>query len=900
MFVQNFFRLSIIAGALALAACGGDVVINTGGTGDSGSNPPSTDGGGGGSNPPPTNAECPDWTVSGTAVEGDDRQVCEISGTLTQDRTLTSDILWALDGRVAVGNDKSDNSVLTIEPGTTLFGKSGADFLVVRRGSQLEANGAADAPIVMTSLQNLLGLTDANSVGQWGGLVLLGQAPVNGCDQANLADCSIEAEGDAGPYGGNISDDDSGTLRYLQIRYAGYEVLPDNELNGITFGGVGSDTTIEYIQVHNNLDDGIEFFGGTASAKYVVLTGNQDDSLDWDAGWNGNLQHVLVKHNPTNGKANRGIEADNSSSNFTATPVSQPRISNLTILANEWDGDDDAEGILLRRGTGAELYNTIVAGEPGTGECFELNDQPTIDNTASGDLRFEHSIIFCDEPFKNSEDGNGNVTFDAAAWFNDQPGNMLTDPLLGDYLPSAVSPALGAGLNVANEIDPWFDEVDYIGAFNADDDWTEGWTYALHNDFSAASCPAGTTPVESVTDKINCELSGTYTTDLHLPVGADYVLDGLVRIGNDNADSASLFIDPGVTIFAASGADFLSISRGSKINAEGRPNAPIVLTSLQDVIDAPTEKAQWGGLVLLGNGPSNKCDQNNPGDCAIEAEGDAGPYGGGDAEDNSGKLKFLRVQYAGYEVLPDNELNGITFAGIGSKTRVAFIQVHENLDDGIEFFGGTMDARYVVTTGAGDDSLDWADGWNGRLQFMLAKHSGEANRGIEADNQSSNFTATPVSNPTIANMSILGNDYTSADKDSEGILLRAGTTGKLYNMLVTGPEAMGECLEFNSDESMALAAEFTTEMTHSLIACSEPFKGNVDSNTTTEAWFLAQEGNEVADQMSDAVDGIYTINDMPARDLNAEDAFFQSVPFVGAVSADYDWTQNWTIGLHAN
>lgn len=893
--LKQLFQLSLVTAALTLAACGGDININTGE--NSGNTPPPS--GGDGTPPPTSDADCPQWATPGDPVDGFNTAVCEISGTFTADRTLTNDVLWALDGRVAVGNDKADNTVLTIERGTTLFGKSGADFLVVRRGSQLEAEGTRNEPIVMTSLQNLLGLTNANSVGQWGGLVLLGQAPVNGCDQDNLDDCAIEAEGDAGPYGGGDINDNSGTLRYLQVRYAGYEVLPDNELNGITFGGVGKGTTVEYIQVHNNLDDGIEFFGGTVDAKHIVLTGNGDDSLDWDAGWNGRMQHVLIQHNPVNGKANRGIEADNSSSNFSATPRSRPLIANMTIIGNEWDGDDDAEGILLRRGTSAELYNFIVTGEPGMGECFELNDQATVDNATSGDLRFEHSIIHCSEPLKDSVDEAGNITFDAEDWFLAQPGNSLADPLLGGYFPSVVSPALGAGLNVAHAVDTWFDEVDYIGAFDGENDWTLNWTYALHNDVSALSCPAGTTPVESITDKLNCELKGTYTEDLHLPVGADYQLDGLVRIGNDNTDSATLFVDPGVRIFGENGADFLTIARGSKIIAEGRPNAPIILTSLQDVIGANTSKGQWGGLVLLGNAPSNKCNQSNLAICDIEAEGDAGPYGGGDANDDSGKLKFVRVQYAGYEVLPDNELNGITFAGIGDQTRVAFIQVHENLDDGIEFFGGTVDARYVVTTGAGDDSLDWADGWTGRLQFMLAVHNGEANRGIEADNQSGDFSATPISNPVIANMTILGNDFTSADKDSEGILLRAGTTGELHNMLVTGPEGMGECLEFNSQESMDLAADFTTSMTYSVIACAEPFLGEVSATQTTEEWFLAQEGNAVAAGMHDVVDGYLTISHNPSKSF-ANDDFFLTVPFVGAASADYDWTQGWTIGLQAN
>lgn len=897
MFARNLFKLSAISLALTLSACGGDIVINSG-TGETDNGGNNGGGNGGGDGGGQVEGDCPSWAAGGDAISGQNLPVCEITGTFTQDRTLTSDILWALDGRVAVGNDEADSAVLTIEPGTTLFGKSGADFLVVRRGSQIMAEGNVNSPIVMTSLQNLLGTATSTDSGQWGGLVLLGRAPSNRCE--DLSACSVEAEGDAGPYGGELEDDNSGTLSYVQVRYAGYEVLPDNELNGITFAGVGSSTTVEHIQVYNNLDDGIEFFGGTVSAKYVVLMGNQDDSLDWDAGWNGRLQHVLIKHNPTNTKGNRGIEADNSSADFNATPRSRPVISNVTILPNEWDGDDDAEGILLRRGTSAQLHNVIVAGEPGTGECFELNDDATVANANSNDLQFTHSIINCSEPFKATVDENDNVTFDAEAWFLAQEGNSTADPLLGDYFPSAVSPALGAGVNVANEVDGWFDEVDYIGAFDGVTDWTEGWTYALHNEVDAMSCPAGTSQVQSISGRLNCELNGTYTQDVHLTVGADYVLDGLVRIGNDNADNSTLYIDPGVRIFGQGGADFLVIARGSKISAEGRPNAPIVMTSLQDIIGANTSSGQWGGLVLLGNGVSNKCDQAAPETCAIEAEGDAGPYGGGIEDDNSGKMKFVRVQHAGYEVLPDNELNGITFAGIGSGTRLSFLQVHQNLDDGIEFFGGSADVRYMVTTAVGDDSLDWADGWNGKVQFMLVKQDGEANRGIEADNQSGNFTATPTSNPTVANMTIIGNDYTSADKDSEGILLRAGTTGKLYNIVVAGPSGMGECLEFNSNESMALAADFTTEMTHSLIACEEPFKGDVSATQTTEQWFLAQTGNQTAATMADAVDGIYTVFDTTARDVAQDDDFFVTVPFIGAVTEDYDWTQGWTVGLESN
>jgi hypothetical protein len=890
MALRNFLKLSAIASALVLAGCGGgDINIDTGNGGDNG----------GGVTPPPVSV-CPSFATQASALAGVTTPVCEIKGIITSDTNLTADIAWALSGKVTVGNDNANSATLTIQPGTKIFGKSGADYLVVARGSKIQAVGTATNPIIMTSVNDMLGLSDDESAAEWGGLVLLGKAPTNKCDQANLATCQVEAEGEAGPYGGANPDDSSGALKYVQVRYAGFEVIPDNELNGITFAGVGRGTTVEYIQVHNNLDDGVEFFGGTVDAKYVVLTGNRDDSLDWADGWTGRMQHVLIRHNPNDSKAGRGIEADNQSGNFTATPVSKPKISNLTIIGSNYDGDEDSEGILLRAGTSAELYNVIVTGPEDMGECFEVNTTETTNFANSGDLVFRNSIIDCAEPFADIKDAAGNVIFNARAWFEAQPNNLVGDALLGGYVPAPNSPALGNGYNVSNNVDGWFDSVNYIGAFNGTTDWTKGWTTSLHveDGVNLKTCPTGTTETSSLTGRLNCQLTGDVTTNVTLAAGAEYVLSGRVRIGVDNATSATLTVQPGVTIYGKSGADFLVVTRGSKIVAEGTAANPITMTSVQDVIGSPTAAGQWGGLVLLGNAPSNKCaDVNN---CGLAAEGDAGPYGGPNAADSSGSLNYVVVKHAGYEVIPDNELNGITFAGVGSGTKCSNIQVHQNVDDGVEFFGGSVSCKNVVLTSNGDDSVDWADGWSGKLQFVLVKHAADnakANRGIEGDNDASNFTATPVSNPTIANMTIIGNTFDGTD-DSEGVLLRAGTNAQLANFVITGPTGMGECLEIESAPSLALAAAGSLTMTNSVIACpTEAVKGTVATGVTTEAWFLNQTANKLAATQSDVLKGIFTIDATPAKDMKTVDAFFDTVNFVGAVSESNNWTAGWAVGL---
>src|SRR5690606_9627400 len=282
----------------------------------------------------------------------------------------------------------------------------------------------------------------------------------------------------------------------------------------------------------------------------------------------------------------------------------------------------------------------------------------SVTNAGNGEIVFRNSIIDCAEPFKNSVDGNDNVTLDAQAWFLDQPGNIVGDALLGGYVPAPNSPALGNGYNVANNVDSWFDNVDYIGAFDGVTDWTEGWTVGIHPEDDLAACPTGTTEVNSLSGRLNCQLTGDITSNVTLAAGADYVLNGRVRIGVDNTTAVTLTVQPGVRIFGKSGADFLVVTRGSKIEANGTAANPIVMTSVQDVIGSPTAAGQWGGLVLLGKAPSNKCNQADLASCQVAAEGDAGNYGGNNPADSSGTLNYVVVKHAGFEVLPDNELNG--------------------------------------------------------------------------------------------------------------------------------------------------------------------------------------------------------------------------------------------------
>ncbi len=231
-------------------------------------------------------------------------RICELPARFTRSTTLTRipGLLYSLGGRVDVGLDRgaaptADAAVvLTIQPGVIVYASTGVSWLAVNRGNRINAVGTATQPIVFTSRDNVLGLTTDNSQGQWGGVVLLGRAPITDCTVAPAAtpgsvNCERQTEGAADPayFGGATPTDNSGTMKYVQIRYSGYVLSGDSELQSLTLGGVGSGTTIDHIHSHNSSDDAFENFGGRVSMRYLVLTGADDDNIDIDTGWQATL-----------------------------------------------------------------------------------------------------------------------------------------------------------------------------------------------------------------------------------------------------------------------------------------------------------------------------------------------------------------------------------------------------------------------------------------------------------------------------------------------------------------------------------------------------------------------------------------------------------------------------------
>ncbi|MEM7739759.1 MAG: hypothetical protein AAF225_03040, partial [Pseudomonadota bacterium] len=839
------------------------------------------------------------------------------STVITGTETFAAGNLYVIDGPTFVGENTvdgmtvdcsaADTGTLIIEPGAVIAAKNDdaiVDTLVVSPCSTIEAQGTRINPIIFTTLSDLadadvqgtdLNLEEAASNGfvdetgavsfeettntsRWGGIVINGLAPINDCSDGSATGgtdaCIANGEGNSGLYGGSDAGDDSGTLSFVRIQYAGFPFTDDNELNGLALQGVGDGTTLEFIQIHNNADDGIEFFGGTANVRFLVVSDADDDSIDWTDGWTGSIQYAVVVGDDDGSNSNDNqIEGDNVGDDPDADPRSFPTISNFTFVGN---GDASAGvgsdgGITLRAGTAAVIANGIVSGTREPGISFTQN---------SGDadvLPEFFSVVVAETDLENdgaspvvgvqAEDDEGNLIGSAVpASFVDDFETMTGDTTRNNVILSNINlinglflagnadidptfgfPIDGSGdLNTNGEDDdvvtitrqtvdltvdeedfnPFLQVVDYVGAFDPSvqsvaSSWLREWVLPVgllsgSVQSTVGDCPAGTfqntnrSIPSDRSESIICTLTGTLTSDVTLVAGALYELSGSVFVGDDlgAADSAggvTLTVPAGVTIFAASDdpeVDTLIVSRGNQISINGTDTSPVIMTNLRDLEGASTPVTgnfdRWGGVVVNGRAPINACADGSAtgGTIACEkfGEGNSGLFGGATTDDSSGNIEYLQIRYAGFPFTDTNELNGLALQGVGNGTTVDFVEVVDNADDGIEFFGGTVNASHIIISNAGDDSIDWTDGWQGALQFAIVVNGDQSNDNVfEGDNRSSNADVTPISVPVIANVTASNiidaqNDGTAdnSNGNDDGIVLRAGTDGLIANAIVVG------------------------------------------------------------------------------------------------------------------
>lgn len=321
-------------------------------------------------------------------------ELVDVEGTIEQNRTWVTTKAYRLKGVVTVRN----NAVLTIEPGTFVIGQPGSQppsMLLITRTGRINATGTRSRPIVMTSSLPF----GERTRGDWGGLVMLGRAPVNVAAGANNNNAAGEFNIEGLPatedtrYGGTDANHNCGTLSYVRVEYAGSILSPNNELNSFTWGGCGKQTVSHHLQAIYGLDDAFEWFGGTNDAKYLVGGLNADDYVDYQLGWTGRLQYGVFYQSPDD-RGNRGVEGDNSEFNAAATPLSKPVMYNLTFIGSGQPGFDETNspGIYLRRGAGGEIYNTLVTNFASTGVF--VDGAPTLAQIDAGNIKMDGILLW--------------------------------------------------------------------------------------------------------------------------------------------------------------------------------------------------------------------------------------------------------------------------------------------------------------------------------------------------------------------------------------------------------------------------------------------------------------------------------------------------------------------------
>lgn len=378
-----------------------------------------------------------------------------------------------------------EGSEINIAPGAVIKSDiTNKGALIIERGAKINAIGTAAKPIVFTSGKPV----GERNPGDWGGVVILGKAKTNRTTEPTI-------EGGIGKnYGGTVDNDNSGTLKYVRIEFAGIAAQPNSEINGLTLGGVGSGTTIEYVQVSYGNDDAFEIFGGTVNAKYLVAYGTADDDFDFDFGYTGKIQFGISLRNPSvvdPGDAGNGIECDNDGTGTLATPVTRPVLSNFTFIGPNVDltaSKNHNFANRFRRSSNFVLNNSVLIGWMKGGLSLESDASYNSFVSTANTSEFKNNLLHAntapykigsvtvvgatDIAVKAKAEANGTITLAAAA------DAKITDPfnlLSPNLLPAAGSPALSGSAFAGDLSNTFFTTTTYRGAFGSNN-WLAGWS----------------------------------------------------------------------------------------------------------------------------------------------------------------------------------------------------------------------------------------------------------------------------------------------------------------------------------------------------------------------------------------------------------------------------------------
>lgn len=560
--------------------------------------------------------------------------------TITTNTTWTKNNTYFLEGYVFVTN----NATLTIQPGTVVKGRvsSGATAaaLIITRGSKIIADGTKEDPIIFTSeLDQLNGNLGSQDVGLWGGLIVLGNATIN--SRANNqpagtpAQDQIEGLSVTGPeveyatFGGTNDADNSGILRYVSVRHGGARIGGDNEINGISFGGVGSGTVLEYVEVFANKDDSFEWFGGTVNARYLVSAFGNDDSFDVDQGFRGTLQFLFsIQTDITADRGDKGLELDGATAPLDATPRGRVTIANGTFIGIGPSGGSNTAAN-IRDAVEATLVNNVFVN---FAKAIDIEDdvRGPIGTPVLPAPVITNNLWFSHVSANNTAAGlNARPTgaIDASAYFSNAAlDNQIVNPNLRsisytnnrllDPRPATGSAALSGAATVSGS---GLTQVSYKGAFGTTN-WAAGWT-KLWTDGYFDLASAGTTDVAVIPDSTS-KFVNIATRGFVSSASGQELIAGFVVRGNQAQTVLIRVAGPGLAQFGVAGtlADpVLELYQGTTKIGENDD-----WSGQQSV----TLAAQVGAFALTAGSRDAVLVTNlQPGGYTVQAKGKAGASG---------------------------------------------------------------------------------------------------------------------------------------------------------------------------------------------------------------------------------------------------------------------------------
>ena len=927
----------LLATSIVLAGCDGnsesmgDITVNVEGDviDNSVTNNNSDDNNNGGDDN--TSELCAEITEASFVSFNDDCSQGTVTGTIDSDYTFIEEVQYVLSGVVTVGAGNveittqteyetilANGVTLTVEPGSDVKGTADG-VLLVTRGSKLIADGYANNPITFSSLDD-----NYDGMGEWGGVVIQGFAPQYGqggtgaCFADGESWCNVLGEGGdfVQEYGGSNAGDDSGIIRYVRIAEGGLIAGPNNEINGLTLQGVGHGTLIDYVQVQGNQDDGIEWFGGTVNVKHAVLTNNDDDDIDFDEGYQGNIQYALIIKNQTPGATPvgsndpRGIELNSSDDDYT--PETAGVIANVTIIGGDAANYAEEYGMRLRGSVTAAIHSSAVTGYDVT--CARIDDSDTDGDSSTPKLDTPITLnnFLCDTAgvaFLKEQPVEGSTVIEEGISFDENLAIVNTSALL------SAPTAIAAHDNGSAFI---FDETRYIGAVDpsASVAWWADWT--LPGSVITQEEPQETSFVSCNSSKTECTVSGTIDEDYTMVNGVEYRLDGVVTVGAGNveiqtADEMQAIIDAGVTLTIRAGVEVkafddgvLLVTRGSKLIANGSPASPITFSSIDPDYNGMGE---WGGVVIQGFAP--QYGQGGTGACFNDGEtwcnvlGEGGDfvqeYGGNLPGDDSGIIRYVRIAEGGLIAGPNNEINGLTLQGVGHGTLIDYVQVHGNQDDGIEWFGGTVNVKHALLTNNDDDDIDFDEGYQGNIQYALIIKNQTPNatpvgsndpRGIELNSSDDDYT--PETAGVIANVTIIGGDAANYAEEY-GMRLRGSVTAAIHNSAVTGYDVTCARIDDSDTDGDSSTPKLDTPITMRNFLCDTvgvAFNKEmpVDGSTVIEEAIVLDDDYAITNASASV-----TAEPITAQD-NGSDFEFDATDFIGAVKEGATpWYSEWAI-----